>query len=91
MALTLQQVRTLPAFADMSDKDIINHAKAHGFDTSAMQPETSNDEAGAIRSYGTIPLLKGVADVGGGRIPGGVAVRAGRACGHFRDGDIACG
>ena len=65
MALTLQQVRTLPAFADMSDKDIINHAKAHGFDTSAMQPETSNDEAGAIRSYGTIPLLKGVADVGG--------------------------
>jgi len=64
-ALTLKQVREIPAFADMSDKDIIDHAKTHGFDTSAMQPEASNDEAGAIRSYGTIPLLKGVADVGG--------------------------
>ena len=43
MALTLQQVRTLPAFADMSDSDIISHASSNGFDTSAMTPDTSNE------------------------------------------------
>ena len=38
MALTLQQVRTLPEVDGLSDKDIITHLQAHGFDTSAMVP-----------------------------------------------------
>ena len=52
MALTLQQVRTLPAFSDMSDSDIISHAKSNGFDTSAMQAEDSSEEDGnAVRGF----------------------------------------
>lgn len=62
MALTLSEIRQHSTFANMSDQEIISNVTKVGGDVSLMQPEPDPNEAGALRSYVTLPLLKGVAD-----------------------------
>jgi hypothetical protein len=62
MALTLEQIRSIPGYEEMSDDDIVKHGESIGMQIAdAPKPP---DEAGALRSYVGIPLLKGTADIG---------------------------
>jgi soluble lytic murein transglycosylase-like protein len=62
MALTLEQIRSIPGYEEMSDDDIVKHGESIGMQI-ADAPK-SPEEAGALRSYVGIPLLKGTADIG---------------------------
>jgi ATP:corrinoid adenosyltransferase len=73
MALTLQQIKTLPGFENASDDEIISLAGQNGVKIAGLEPPPTDnsteapkpEEAGALRSYVGIPLLQGTADIGG--------------------------
>ena len=57
MALTFEQARTLPAFASLTDNEILAHGKRNGLDTSAMEAQ-----APAPLTLGQVRQLPAFAD-----------------------------